>query len=80
MGRTAGRFARVEPRRRVKDFVLGLLSDLPRKDCWTIAERAGEQVRRFTSWSRWVTLAMLAHASSLSSVPTNTPAIPPRTA
>jgi hypothetical protein len=30
MGRTAGRFARAGPRRRVKDFVLGLLSDLPR--------------------------------------------------
>lgn len=41
-GRIAGRFARVEPRRRVKDFILGLLSDLPRKNCWTIAEWAGE--------------------------------------
>jgi hypothetical protein len=27
--RIAGRFARVEPRRRVRDLVLGLLSDLP---------------------------------------------------
>ncbi|MFE0351461.1 hypothetical protein [Streptomyces griseoluteus] len=87
MGRIAGRFARVEPRRRVRDLVLGLLSDLPRKNCWSIAEWAGEtspdgmqhllgrarwdadavrddehQLRRFTSWSRWVTLAMLAHA------------------
>jgi SRSO17 transposase len=42
MGRTAGRFTRVETRRRMKDFVLGLLSDLPRKNCWTIAEWAGE--------------------------------------
>lgn len=41
-GRIAGRFARVESRRRVKDFVLGLLSDLPRKNCWTIAEWAGD--------------------------------------
>jgi hypothetical protein len=31
MGRIAGRFARVEPRRRVRNFVLGLLSDLPGK-------------------------------------------------
>jgi hypothetical protein len=38
MGRIAGRFARVEPRRRVRDLVLGLLSDLPRKNCWSIAE------------------------------------------
>lgn len=41
MGRIAGRFARVEPRRRVRDLVLGLLSDLPRKNCWT-TEWAGE--------------------------------------
>lgn len=38
MGRIAGRCARVEPRRRVRDLVLGLLSDPPRKNCWSIAE------------------------------------------
>jgi hypothetical protein len=38
LGRVAGRFARVEPRRRAKAFVLGLLADLPRENCWTIAE------------------------------------------
>ena len=43
MSRIAGRFARVEPRRRVRDLVLGLLSDLPRKNCWTIAEWAGDR-------------------------------------
>ncbi|WP_327177754.1 IS701 family transposase [Streptomyces sp. NBC_01335] len=42
MSRIAGRFGRVEPRRRVRDLVLGLLSDLPRKNCWSIAEWAGE--------------------------------------
>ncbi|GAA5014846.1 hypothetical protein GCM10023335_38970 [Streptomyces siamensis] len=42
MGRLAGRFARVEPRRRAARLVLGLLSDLQRKNCWTIAEWAGE--------------------------------------
>ncbi|MFD1516987.1 IS701 family transposase [Pseudonocardia yunnanensis] len=42
MGRIAGRFARVEPRRRAGRLVLGLLSDLPRKNCWTIAEWVGE--------------------------------------
>jgi SRSO17 transposase len=41
MQRIAGRFARVEPRRRVRDLILGLLSDLPRKNCWTIAEHVG---------------------------------------
>jgi SRSO17 transposase len=42
LSRVAGRFGRVEPRRRVKAFVLGLLADLPRKNCWTIAEHAGD--------------------------------------
>jgi SRSO17 transposase len=42
MGRVAGRFARVEPRRRARAFVLGLLADLPRKNCWTIAEHAAD--------------------------------------
>lgn len=40
--RMAGRFARVEPRFRARQLVLGLLSDLPRKNCWTIAEHVGD--------------------------------------
>jgi SRSO17 transposase len=40
--RVAGRFGRVEPRRHARAFVLGLLADLPRKNCWTIAEHAGD--------------------------------------
>ncbi|WP_370666769.1 IS701 family transposase [Streptomyces sp. IBSBF 2507] len=43
MGRIAPRFTRGEPRRRAKEFVLGLLSDLPRKNCWTLAEHAGNK-------------------------------------
>jgi SRSO17 transposase len=31
----------VEPRRHAQALVLGLLADLPRKNCWTIAEHAG---------------------------------------
>ncbi|MGW2786619.1 IS701 family transposase [Streptomyces populi] len=42
MSRIAGRFARVEPRRRVRQLVSGLLSDLPRKNCWTLAEHVGD--------------------------------------
>ncbi|HET9138750.1 IS701 family transposase [Actinophytocola sp.] len=42
MARIAERFARVEPRWRAGRLVLGLLSDLPRKNCWTIAEWVGE--------------------------------------
>ncbi|MFE7245982.1 IS701 family transposase [Streptomyces sp. NPDC057580] len=41
-GPDSGRFGRVEPRRRVRQLVLGLLADLPRKNCWTIAEHAGD--------------------------------------
>jgi len=41
-GRIAGRFARVEPRRRARGFLLGLLAGLPRVNCWTIAEHAGD--------------------------------------
>src|SRR4029450_4304999 len=41
LGRVAGRFARVEPRRHARALVLGLLADLPRKNCWTIAEHTG---------------------------------------
>jgi SRSO17 transposase len=42
MERIAGRFARVEPRRRARALVVGLLSGLRRKNCWTIAEQAGD--------------------------------------
>ena len=42
MGRVAGRFARVEPRRRARAFVVGLLAGLPRKNCWTLAEHVGD--------------------------------------
>jgi SRSO17 transposase len=40
--RMGGRFRRVEPRRRARAFVLGLLAELPRKNCWTIAEHVGD--------------------------------------
>jgi SRSO17 transposase len=42
MLQVGSRFRRVEPRRRVRAFVLGLLAELPRKNCWTIAEQAGD--------------------------------------
>ena len=42
MLRIGPRFRRVEPRRRARAFVLGLLAALPRKNCWTIAEHAGD--------------------------------------
>jgi SRSO17 transposase len=42
LDRVAGRFGRIECRRRVGGFLLALLADLPRKNCWTIAEHAGD--------------------------------------
>jgi SRSO17 transposase len=42
MTRIGSRFRRVETRRRARSFVLGLLADLPRKNCRTIAERCGD--------------------------------------
>jgi hypothetical protein len=57
MCRIAGRFTRVEPRRRAGRLVLGLLSDLPRKNCWTIAEWAGEAtpdgMQRLLGRAKW---------------------------
>jgi SRSO17 transposase len=42
MGGLAGCFARVEPRRQARKYLTGLLSDLPRKNCWALAEQAGD--------------------------------------
>ncbi len=59
LGRVAGRFGRVEPRRRLRGFLLGLLGDLPRKNCWTIAEHAGEAspdgMQHLLARARWDT-------------------------
>ena len=57
--RIAGRFGRVELRRRVRGFLLGLLADLPRKNCWTIAEHAGDPdphgMQHLLARARWDT-------------------------
>ncbi|MFE4413855.1 IS701 family transposase, partial [Streptomyces sp. NPDC056821] len=34
-------FARRKPRAHAAAYVRGLLADLPRKNCWTVAEQAG---------------------------------------
>jgi SRSO17 transposase len=55
----AGRFARVETRHRARAFVRGLLADLPRKNCWTIAEHAGDPdphgMQNFLARASWDT-------------------------
>jgi hypothetical protein len=40
--RIAGRFARAEPRARVREYVSGLVAGRERKNGWTLAEWAGE--------------------------------------
>ncbi len=45
MARIAHRFGRVEPRRRARGYLLGLLSPLAGKNSWTIAEAAGDNTR-----------------------------------
>ena len=42
LDRMAGRFTRAGTRRRAGRFVLGLLADLGRKNCWSIAEYVGD--------------------------------------
>ena len=55
--RAGARFSRVEPRRRARAFVLGLLAELPRKNCRTIAGHAGDRtpdgMRHLLSRARW---------------------------
>jgi SRSO17 transposase len=41
MARFASRFARLESRRLARDAVVGLMSGLEVKNCWTLAEHAG---------------------------------------
>jgi SRSO17 transposase len=57
LGRIAPRFVRVEPRRRVRSFVVGLLAGLPRTNCWSIAEYAGDAspdgMQHLLAGARW---------------------------
>lgn len=43
MDRVAGRFGRVETRRTARKMLSGLVSELPAKNCWTLAEAAGDE-------------------------------------
>lgn len=57
MARIAPRFGRVEPRRRARGYLLGLLSPLAGKNSWTIAEAAGDitpdGMQRLLNEHRW---------------------------
>src|SRR6185437_13500706 len=55
--RISGRFARAEPRARVRRYVSGLVAGLERKNGWTLAEQAGEVspdgMQRLLRWADW---------------------------
>jgi SRSO17 transposase len=57
MARVGSRFVRVEPRRRMPALVRGLLAGLPRANCWTLAEHAGDAgpqgMQRLLSAAAW---------------------------
>jgi SRSO17 transposase len=59
LGRFAGRFPRVESRRRMRWYVRGLLSEVERKNGWTLAEAAGdagpEGMQRLLNFYAWDT-------------------------
>jgi SRSO17 transposase len=59
LGRVSGRFGRVETRRRFAGLLRGMVADLPRKNCWTIAEHAGDPtpygMQHLLNRARWDT-------------------------
>jgi len=64
MGSMAGCFRRWEPRATAKKYVRALMSDLPRKNCWTIAEHAGDatpgKMQHLLERAKWDTMAAIA--------------------
>src|SRR6266542_3763350 len=64
LGRLGVHFARVEPFAQAGKYVRGLMSDLPRKNCWTLAEYAGDltpdRMQRLLERASWDTLAAMA--------------------
>ncbi len=63
MGRLGVHFTRVEPRAQASKYVFGLMSDLPRKNCWTLAEYAGDRtpdrMQRLLERACWDTIAAM---------------------
>ena len=64
IGRIGPLFARPEPLRQAGKYVRGLLSDLPRKNCWTLAEHAGDRtpdrMQRLLERASWDTFAAMS--------------------
>jgi SRSO17 transposase len=63
MAALAGCFARVEPRREARKYITGLVSDLPRKNCWALAEYAGDacpdKMQRLLERAAWDAFAAM---------------------
>jgi SRSO17 transposase len=63
IGRFGPLFARIEPLRQAGKYVRGLLTDLPRKNCWTLAEHAGDRtpdrMQRLLERASWDTFAAM---------------------
>src|SRR4051794_23955778 len=63
VGRFGPYFARPQPLGQVGKYVRGLLSDLPRKNCWTLAEYAGDatpdRMQRLLERASWDTMAAM---------------------
>jgi SRSO17 transposase len=63
VGRLGAHFSRVEPLAQAGKYINGLLSDLPRKNCWTLAEYAGDhgpdRMQRLLERAAWDTDAAM---------------------
>jgi len=63
MVRLGVHFARPEPWAQAGKYVTGLMSDLPRKNCWTLAEHAGDgtpdRMQRLVERAAWDTSAAM---------------------
>ena len=63
IGRFGAYFARVEPLRQAGKYIRGLLSDLPRKNCWTLAAYAGDRtpdrMQRLLERASWDMVAVM---------------------
>jgi SRSO17 transposase len=64
MDAVAGCFGRAEPRRQARKYIAGLMSGVPRKNCWTLAEQAGDatpdKMQRLLERACWDHLAVMA--------------------
>ena len=62
-GRLSRCFARVEPLQQARKYVTGLMSALPRKNSWTLAEHAGDRtpdrMQRLLNDAVWDTTAAM---------------------